>query len=69
MMKSGKYIISYFQVLFMIMGSGCQNPYKDQNRTEKIQIDHPDSIYGFLVIQKNGKISAASKRALERNYA
>lgn len=47
---------------------GCQqtsgsikNAYNSMN--------YPDSVYEFLAIPRNGKLSAASKRALERNYA
>ncbi len=31
-------------------------------------MDFPDSMYSFLAIPRDGKLSSASKRALERNY-
>lgn len=46
----------------------------ERRGTENIAADdpyanYPDSVYDFLAIPKGGKLSAASKRALERNYA
>jgi len=40
-----------------------------QENIEESKLDYPDSVYDYLAIPKSDKLSAASKRALERNYA
>ena len=54
-------------VLLIVAGFGCQ--VDKNNEDEKAMILYPDSTYDFLAIPKGQKLSAASKRALQRNYA
>ena len=61
--------ISYF-LLFCssAISYSCQH-VASQNELVEAAIQYPDSIFEFLAIPRNGNLSAASKRALERNYA
>ena len=52
----------------MVMNNSCQN-VASQHELVAESMQYPDSVYEFLAIPKGGKLSAASKRALERNYA
>ncbi|WP_157492867.1 glycoside hydrolase family 117 protein [Echinicola pacifica] len=49
----------------------CSEPSPSQPSTDEGAPGqtYPDSVYDFLAIPKTDKLSAASKRALERNYA
>lgn len=53
---------------FMALNYSCQH-VSSQHEVADARMHYPDSVYEFLAIPKSGKLSAASKRALERNYA
>ncbi len=55
-----------FLTLVFFLLFGCQSS-EQPNAADKT--DHPNSAHEFLGIPKNGKLSAASRRALERGYA
>ncbi len=55
-----KHITYYFLLFFMIIMAGCKSPCL----TEKIE----EEVYDKNAISTRGKLSAASKRAIERNY-
>ncbi|WP_460539648.1 glycoside hydrolase family 117 protein [Echinicola sediminis] len=68
-MFSVKTVLS-ITVLTALMAACSQAPstqgLKDESPSNQ---QYPDSVYDFLAIPKTNKLSAASKRALERNYA
>jgi len=55
-----KYVTFYFLSCFMIGMAGCESPSSTQKIKEKV--------YDNNAIPTKGKLSAASKRAIERNY-
>ncbi|MDW7691409.1 glycosyl hydrolase [Flammeovirgaceae bacterium SG7u.111] len=70
-MKTSFKSLIFSVAMFSVALVGCnQNPptAPASAETEATQ-DYPDSVYEFLAIPKGGKLSSASKRALERNYA
>ena len=62
-------IISFITITIM----ACSKYDKDKVTEASLRTgeasEYPDSVYDYLAIPKNGKLSTASKRALERNYA
>lgn len=58
----------FFLIGIMTTHYSCQNA-SSQHEAVKAELQYPDSVYEFLAIPKSGKLSAASKRALQRNYA
>ncbi len=63
-MKFSTFLFAVF--IFLIFG--CQSAEKN-TQMASAEVAYSDSVYDFLAIPKDGKLSAASKRALERNYA
>lgn len=63
------YILFYvlFVILFSLVNQGCKNAAGNTISQEETS-EYSDETLDFLAIPKNGKLSAASKRALERGY-
>ncbi|MEQ9439347.1 MAG: glycosyl hydrolase [Cyclobacteriaceae bacterium] len=49
--------------------TSCQHPLASEEATKESGKQYPDSVYAYLAIPSGQPLSAASKRALERNYA
>ncbi|MCJ8163294.1 glycosyl hydrolase [Pontibacter sp. E15-1] len=62
--------LAFMMLLTGMLYTGCQSEKpiaQSDSATDYSAI--PDSVYEYLAIPKEGNLSAASKRALERNYA
>lgn len=61
--------IKIFGLFFLLIGlTNCEDG-SSENHENKDLSNYSSATYDFLAIPENGKLSAASKRALERNYA
>jgi len=69
-MNTKQQIVCAVLLSCIILGvTGCHQHISYQENMEESKRDYPDSVYDYLAIPKTSKLSAASKRALERNYA
>ncbi|AWW29531.1 glycosyl hydrolase [Echinicola strongylocentroti] len=64
-----KSVLPLAVLLSAVIGCTPSSPTQDQSSEEQSLQHYPDSVYDYLAIPKTDKLSAASKRALERNYA
>ncbi|MEM6629542.1 MAG: glycosyl hydrolase [Bacteroidota bacterium] len=54
---------------FLLLFIQCKESAPSDTTANTTEASYPEAAYDFLAIPKDGKLSAASKRALERNYA
>ena len=64
-----KPIIYSLQACLLLALASCQPSPSSEETMEKPTQTYPDSVYDYLAIPKDKPLSAASKRALARNYA